>query len=179
MVGCSQFLVMATVCSFSPRKNAGGFAYARYCRGAGSLLASPTLSWSRPWVTGSVCWLQNVNGENCNEVIVLPPFPLSQGKPENSQAAPRTATVATDAKSPCPFPGRRKGARPNPIYNEKPRNCGVTLIATAVPGMGYKGILPKRACRMVFAYFLPKQKVGNPRRTAGGGELSPAKKHPA
>jgi len=82
-------------------------------------------------------------------------------------------------KIPRPFPGRRKGARPNPIYNEKPRNCGVTLIATAVPGMGYKGILPKRACRMVFAYFLPKQKVGNPRRIAGGGELSPAKKHPA
>jgi len=74
-----------------------------------------------------------------------------------------SGAIATDAKSPCPFPGRRKGARHNPIYNEKPRNCRVTLIATAVPGMGYKGILPKRACRLVFAYFLPKQKVGNPR----------------
>jgi len=83
-----------------------------------------------------------------------------------------SGAVATDAKSPCPFPGRRKGARPSPINNEKPRNCRVTLIATAVPEMGYKGILPKRACRMVFAYFLPKQKVGNPRRTAGRGRMS-------
>ena len=81
-----------------------------------------------------------------------------------------SGAIATDAKSPCPFPGRRKGARPNPIYNESISNGRVTLIATAVPGMGYKGILPKRACRLVFAYFLPKQKVGNPRSSLVGEE---------
>jgi len=35
--------------------------------------------------------------------------------------------------------------------------------------------IANREFRMVFAYFFPKQKVGTPRRTAGGGELSPAK----
>jgi len=86
-MGCSQFLAVATVCSFSPRKNAGGFAYARYSRGAGRNLASPTLSWSRTWVTGSVCWLQNVRNVNWMEVIVLPPLRLQQCETECSQGA--------------------------------------------------------------------------------------------
>ena len=44
MVGCSKYLGSLTVCPLARRKKGRmGFCYVRYCRGAGSLLASPTL----------------------------------------------------------------------------------------------------------------------------------------
>ena len=44
LVGCSKCLVLLTACPLARRKKGRmGFCYVRYCRGAGSLLASPTL----------------------------------------------------------------------------------------------------------------------------------------
>ena len=43
MLGCAPILVQATVCPLARRKKGRmGFCVVRYCRGAGSLLASPT-----------------------------------------------------------------------------------------------------------------------------------------
>ena len=45
MVGCSKYLGSLTVCPLARRKKGRmGFCYVRYCRGAGSFLASPTLA---------------------------------------------------------------------------------------------------------------------------------------
>ena len=44
-VGCSKVLGLLTVCPLARRKKGRmGFCYVRYCRGAGSYLASPTLA---------------------------------------------------------------------------------------------------------------------------------------
>ena len=104
MLGCSKILVQATVCPLARRKKGRmGFCYVRYSRGAGSLLASPTL----PLVEG-LCQLQaacainqrktpqcqtpkaTIERHMCNagSLLASPPLALPDGKNPHTPKTP-------------------------------------------------------------------------------------------